>query len=66
MHVNTPRQTMPGTAARESARDEGTETERMSPTSVLLVALAVLGVVVTFVFGLWMIDFAQTTTVNAP
>lgn len=39
--------------------DVGADERRPSPTSVLLVVLAVLGIVVTFVFGMWMIGFAE-------
>jgi hypothetical protein len=61
MHVNTLRLTMMGTDSRDATGDGATDTRRPSPTSVLLIVLAVLGIVVTFAFGMWMIGFAQHT-----
>jgi hypothetical protein len=61
MHVNTPRLTMSSADPRDSAGDGAFDARRPSPTSVLLIVLAVLGVVVTFAFGMWMIGFAQHT-----
>ena len=52
---------MLGTGSRDTAGDGATDARRPSPTSVLLVVLAVLGIVVTFAFGMWMIGFAQHT-----
>jgi hypothetical protein len=57
MHVNSARLTTLSTGSRDDAADA----RRPSPTSVLLIVLAVLGVVVTFAFGMWMIGFAQHT-----
>lgn len=51
---------MLGTGSRHAAVDEDTD-RRPNPTSVLLVVLAVLGIIVTFAFGMWMIGFAQSS-----
>ena len=61
MHANTFRRApLGGGPLRPVAPVPGEEpTPRMSATSVLLVTLALLGVVVTIVFGIWMIDFVQ-------
>ena len=47
-----------GPISHASAADTDGE-RRVNPTSALLVVLAVLGIVGTFLFGMWMIDFIQ-------
>ena len=39
--------------------EAGEHERRLNGTSAVLVLLAVLGIVVTFAFGMWMIDFIQ-------
>lgn len=64
MHANTFRRApLAGGPVRrvQPALDdgEGEGERRLNRTSALLVVLAVVGVVVTFAFGIWMIDFMQ-------
>lgn len=62
MHANTFRRApLAGGPVRGAAslRDEGEPQHRLNATSALLVVLALVGVVVTFAFGMWMIGFGQ-------
>lgn len=61
MHANTFKRTpMAGGPVRRAASASDTEPERrLNATSALLILLAAVGIVVTFLFGMWMIDFGQ-------
>jgi hypothetical protein len=64
MHANTFRRApLAGGPVRraQAVRDEGEPERRLNRTSALLVLLAVVGVVVTFAFGMWMIGFGQSS-----
>ena len=43
----------------QDGQEEGEPERRLNRTSALLVLLAVVGVVVTIAFGIWMIDVVQ-------
>jgi hypothetical protein len=60
MHANTFRRTpLDGGPLRPAVSVSDEPGHRVSGTSAMLMALAVLGVVVTFLFGMWMIEFVQ-------
>jgi hypothetical protein len=67
MHANTFRRApLAGGPVRRApavhnpdGQGEGEPERRLNRTSALLVLLAVLGVVVTIAFGIWMIDVVQ-------